>query len=47
MNNLWCHVVTTKLHYQVGILSRRGYIDMLNLYNDRAVKLQVARLESI
>lgn len=44
MNNIWCQVVTTKLHYQVGILSRQGYIDMLNIYHDQAVKLQLEGL---
>lgn len=38
--SLWNQIELTKVHYQAGFLTRQGYIEMLNLYHTKAVRLQ-------
>jgi hypothetical protein len=42
--NLWSRVVTTRIHYQMGALSRPAYIELLGVYHKIAVRQQLEAL---
>lgn len=42
--NLWSQIQMTKVHFQMGALGRADYLDMLNTYYKRAIRLEALRV---